>query len=830
MLARYRIRFRECLDYSTELPLLFMGSDPIVDPCVHGIQLSRLEPKDPDRRTGVEALKAHPQRPLSLDVARMVRNRPGLSSVMLSLASESTGRFKKVLHMKIAFLNPWKHAAENQIFSSLRIAAARIGHDMVHCVNSSDVENCSPDFVLAMASTQPKLNDVPYYGIIHEPRDRFLGHREYFDNLLTYDGYLTISDTLERFLRDVSYGAGRPRPSGYFYTTCQRQDRAADLRSLIDRRALQITYFGTNWDKRRQGFFRILSEAEGVQICGPKHSWPDINPKSYGGGVDFDGASVQEKYAANGIGLCMLSNLHLRDNIVSNRIFEIASVGAIALCCDIPWIRDQFGDSVYYFDQTLRDRALSGAVLKLRELIYSNPGAAIEKAHRAREIFETKFAAEIMIENAVKYHQMVSANRARILQSAGQAYSPFISVVLRCGSRAIEYVERAVRSISRQTFGEFEVVLVRHKEIDLSAVAGAQFPRIRSFKVVDCPGGNRSASLWAGLEGLTGEYFSVLDDDDWWFSDHFEQLFQPLPKARLQKFVAYSGSIVQHRAPDGTDGGGHDPRELHRFGIRSFESVFTVGDAFTINCFVASSDLLHAGLLLCPGMETAEDSYLILSLLAQSQARFSYSATSVYDVSLPGQSSFATHPKRFEDELTYQVRLFGRHRPPFLPADGWTSLAEFWKKQRPSEIPEAGIATLEGWETVAAGYDRIRSKIHRGSHFVDPGAGSAVIRPPAQPWAYGAELFMNRPLKAVGEYVLVAELMVDKGTVGVGFLNVAEDDFLGRQVLAASSNPQTIEIPIWNLAHTGRFVVQNWEMHGKSSVRLLSMRLLAEAV
>jgi hypothetical protein len=733
--------------------------------------------------------------------------------------------------MKIAFLNPWRNAAENQAFSSLRIAAARIGHDIVHCANSSDVENCSPDFVLASASTQPKLNDVPHYGVIHEPRDRFLAHRDYFNNLLTYDGYLTISDTLERFLRDVSYGTGRPRPIGYYYNTCQRQDRSADLRSLIDRRALQITYFGTNWDERRRVFFQVLSQSDGVQICGPEHSWADISPNSYGGPVDFDGASVQEKYAANGIGLCMLSNLHFQDNIVSNRIFEITSVGAIALCCDIPWIREQFGDSVYYFDQNLSDRALSGAVLKLRELIYSNPAVAIEKARRAREIFETKFAAEIMLENAVQYHQMRLADRARILQSAEHVYSPFISVVLRCGSRAIEYVERAVRSISRQTLGQFEVVLVRHKEIDLASVVVARFPRIRSFKVVDCVGGNRSATLWAGLKAVSGEYFSVLDDDDWWFSDHFEQLFQPPPKAPLQGFVAYSGSIVVRQVPHCIDGGGHDQRGVHSFGIGSFESWDSVGSAFTVNCFVASSDLLHPGLLICPGMETAEDTYLILSLLAQSQARFSYSATSVYDRSLTDLSNFIEHPNRFEDELALQVRLFGRHRPPFLPGDAWNSLTQFWMKRRFPESRESSIATpLDDWETVATGYDQTRSKVCRGSHFVDPGAGSAIIRPPVQPWAYGAELFLNRPLKAVGEYVLVAKLIVDKGTIGVGVLNLAENDFLVRQGLAASASPQTVEIPIWNFAQAGRFVVQNWETHSKSSVQLLSIRLLAEPV
>ena len=733
--------------------------------------------------------------------------------------------------MKIAFLNPWRNAAENQAFSSFRIAAARIGHDIVHCTNSSDVENCAPDFVLVSASTQPKLNDVPHYGVIHEPRDRFLTHREYFNNLLTYDGYLTISDTLERFLRDLSYGAGRPQPIGYYYNTCQRQNISADLRSLIDRRALQITYFGTNWDKRRQGFFRIFSACEGVQICGPEGSWSGISPNSYGGPVDFDGAGVQGRYAANGIGLCILSDLHFRDNIVSNRIFEVTSVGAIALCCDIPWIREQFGDSVYYFDQGLNDRALRRAILKLREVIYSNPTVAIEKARRAREIFETKFAAEIMLENAVQYHRMMSSDRARILLGAEQVYSPFVSVVMRCGSRPIEYVERAVRSISRQTFGQFEVILVRHKELDLAPVVDTEFPRIRSFKVVDCAGGNRSASLWAGLQAVGGEYFSVLDDDDWWFSDHFERLFQPLPKDRLRGFAAYSGSIAVRDVPDRADGHGQDRREVHSFGITSFESWSAVGAAFTSNCFVASSDLLHSALLISPGVETAEDTYLILSLLAQSQARFSYSATSVFDRSSTDQSSFAEHPERKEDELTVQVRLFGRHRPAFLPGDAWTSLARFWNEWRFPEGQETAIVmSFDDWETVSRGYDPNRSSVRGASHFVDPPAGSAVIRPPVQPWAYGAELFVNRPSGVAGQYAVVATLIVNKGTIGAGVLNLAENAFLGREELAASANPQTVRIRIWDLNQAGRFVVHNWETRGESSVELLSIQLLAEPV
>ena len=135
--------------------------------------------------------------------------------------------------MKIGFLNPWANAAENQAFRSLEIAAARIGHELVHCANSSEVDEQQPDFVLASASTQPKLNDIPHYGVIHEPRDRFLTNRAYFNNFLSYDGYLTISDSLAGFIRNLTFAAGRQESPGFYYNTCQRCEEAADLPRLI---------------------------------------------------------------------------------------------------------------------------------------------------------------------------------------------------------------------------------------------------------------------------------------------------------------------------------------------------------------------------------------------------------------------------------------------------------------------------------------------------------------------------------------------------------------------------------------------------------------------
>jgi len=771
------------------------------------------------------------------------------------------------LELKIAFLNPWRNAAENQAFRSLQRAAARIGHEFVQCCNSDDVDACQPDFVLAAASTQPKLNDFPHYGVIHEPRDRFLTNREYFLNLLTYDGYLTIADSLERFLRDVSYSVGRSEDIGFYYNTCQKQERAADLPALIRDQKLVITYFGTNWDHRRSSFFRQLSAVDGVQICGPAHSWPEINPKTYGGTPNFDGDAVQARYAANGIGLCLLSDLHLSDDIVSNRIFEITSVGAIAICCDMPWIRKHYGDSVYYVDQRLPDRLLVKAVQQRRLEVYANPEAALARAQQARKIFETRFAAELLIDNAVRHHRRIRAAHSSELARAKAVYEPFISVIIRCGGRPLDMVARALQSLARQTYGRFEVVCVRYQALNLEPLVKRQWSNIRSINVLNCYGGNRSATLWAGLSAIGGEYFCVLDDDDWLFSNHFECLFQPFPSSPRSRFFAFSGSLSQHVEPKAIMGGGVERMELFRFPIEESHELTAVAAGFASNCFVASKDLLDPALLYPPPMHTAEDSFLILSLLARGEPRFSYAGTSVHTRGRSDQSDFTNDPARFEDELTLHTRLFGWYRPSFVKRDPWASLNAFWRSRpqqqatlETADVFSAGAgvtvplcpqqqATLETADRiiyripenalsmvpesvrdlVSTGYDAKDSQFWSSSHAEAPDTGSARVQAPEKPWSYGAALPVCQPGATNGECLLVVEITVEQGEVGVGLLNARETDFLFRRSLKTNPRLQEVHIPVSDFTSAGRLVVQNWETPGESIARVLSIKVFGDA-
>jgi len=742
--------------------------------------------------------------------------------------------------MKIAFLNPWANAAENQAFRSLQIAAARIGHELVHCANSAEIDEHGPDFVLASASTQPKLNDVPHYGVIHEPRDRFLTNRKYYHNFLSYDGYLTISDSLSRFIQNLTFSVGRPETPGFYYNTCQRSERAAEVDGLIASGKLKITYFGTNWDKRREKLINLLSRFDGVQVYGPEHSWPDVDPRSYGGIVPFDGDSVQAKYAENGIGLCLLADLHLKDDVISNRVFEIVSVGALAICPDIPWLRRYFGDSVYYIDPRMPHNYVVQQILRKREEIYADPAAALEKARRAREVFDKQFAAEVLLSNAVAYHERKSAKRKMTLEVAQTEYRPLISVVIRCGSRPVESIQRAVGAISRQTYGCFEIIFVRHKKIDLSALTAQRYPNIERMRIVESTGGKRSTALWAGLTAVRGQYFSVLDDDDWLFSNHFEMLFQPFGNTPRQRFVAYSGCIEAHPMGRSIEGGGTDNLRLTHFGITRGEDFLALGAAFASNCFVASSDLLTELILQDPLMSTAEDTYLIMSLLSQAEPQFSFAATCLYERGRADQSDFTRHPHRYEDELTLYLRLHGRCRAEFRFVDTYAIVSDFWTRRPDSNgeysqsedsdriVHRAGQSELSTLpedllDRISAGFIVGKSKFHGAGEVIDSQVGACIVETPPEPWSYGAELALHVQTARRDPALIKIRVVVASGVVGIGLLERSARSFLSRVPLKQSEMVQEVHIPVTDIHGIGPVVVQNWDAEGKRSVRVLSL-------
>lgn len=723
---------------------------------------------------------------------------------------------------KIAFLNPWRNAAENQAFNSLRIAAERLGHILVHCSNSMDIEACDPHFVLATASTQAKLTRHPTFGVIHEGRQRFLLSREYFTNLLTYDGYLTISDSIRRFLENVLVGVGRQCEIGSYYNVPHRLSVSAPVHQLASERRLKLTYFGTNWDKRQWELFRHLDRERLLEIYGPPAAWGHLSGGSYRGAVPFDGEAPQRTYARNGAGIVLLSEQHLRDDVISNRVFEIASVGAVAVACDTPWLRKHFGDSLYYFNQ--HDTA--GRITeRLREILFEiqeHPAAAADRAQRAREIFETQFSADVLLQRAVQYFD--AWKRPRTAPDRGT--HPDVSVIIRCGGRSVIVLGRALSSLRDQTYGRVTAILVMWRDFDPAELQRFVTGGLVDLRVVKCPGGDRSATLTAGLQAIETAYFAILDDDDAWFPTHLERVFEVhrrFPSTRL----VITGSVQETSTVSSILGGGEERRRVHRFGFPTKASTaWEISGAFRANAFVAETALLDWRLLANPEMATAEDSHLVLGLVAKAPPRFNYAATAIEYESEDG-SRFLQHPQRHEDELTLFTRRLCDLDQLIGPDETWrllnTSLTRALSHGQPTTRSVNGrtifaspkidysAIQLESTGATSITLDASRVALTGQSHFIEKSRGTFEVIPPELPWAYGAgvELGLRAPLTQNGLIVVTGEIL--KGVVTFTLLDDTQKEALFRQVLAPNGERFELHIPLVEGSRVGRLVIQNWD-------------------
>jgi len=523
--------------------------------------------------------------------------------------------------MKIAYLNPWKQAAENQCFKSLEQAAQRIGCSLAHCCCSDELIEANPDFVIAVASTQPKLTSFPTYGAIHEPRDRYLTNRAYYTNLLTYDGHMALADRLQDFMRALLDGLRRHEPVGCFYPTCQTYDALnGQAAAAISNRKTKLTYFGTHWDKRRNSFFKELSKLPNVEIYGPTHAWKHIEGSpGCKGPLPFDGLGPQQKYAENGIGLVLMADKHLLDNIISNRIFEITSVGAVALCPRMPWIEQHYGDSVYYFNQLLPDEKLLREIKSLLSEIAANPDEAIQRAARAQQIFRENFSAERMLQNACDYHNL----RVR-LAGAASKQAPEITVIVRSNEN-LPGLQRTLQSIANQSDGTFNVLLMGSPQQSTTSTFQNAFA---SFTLLEADNRDRVQSLWFALTQVASDYFAILDAGDEWMPNHVKCL---LPDTHAPKaHFAYTGSICVRDEPILTGEKILERRFVSAFGDCRTVSFFEAPEFISTNSFLASTDLLDQFILQPPPISAGEDTLLILELLCNAEPKFNHRATAIH--------------------------------------------------------------------------------------------------------------------------------------------------------------------------------------------------------
>ena len=748
---------------------------------------------------------------------------------------------------RIGYLNPWRDKAENQAFKSLSEGARRIGHEFIHVTTSDEILAANLDFVIAVASTQPKLTEVPTFGAIHEPRVRFWEKTEYFQNLLTYDGYMTIADTLRGFLNSFCAGAGKPQHVGFYYNTPQQQEMVADVEGLAERGELGLCYFGTNWDPRSRPLFRALVRSDYMRIYGPKESWSYLQGERYFGSPDFDGNAVQKEYAKYGVGLALLSLGHALDDVISNRLFEIASVGAAAICPDIPWIRKNFGDNVYYFDPNATIYEIFAQIDAAMQTIAADPKAAAERARNTRAIFEERFSSERMVASAVTYFEEWKVRGGRRRPAVE---SPLIDVVVRVGGRPVETVLRAIRSLEAQSAGRFRVVFICYKPMDLSAITGLSWERIESFEVVECLGGDRATTMCAGMRNVASDYFAFLDDDDFVLPHHFEGLISQIKDATPGRLFAYSGFLHVNEDPPEADEERGETRHIHIALEPAHGDAWAILGMFAPNGFLASRELIQFLDLDGWTMHTAEDTLMIATLAAYGEPRFSYRASACHVTGSEGASNFQETTTRDEDVFEVFLRMqtlfdrlernFGEPSMSNWERLGW-KLKQVMKAKSRTRIGALTRLVLEEGVLTTSIHERddlelrpvplnpitMQSIGETRMHPVSDGYEMSIL-PENAPWAFGAVMELDRGLVFPGKQWIVAEFDAVHHAFGIGVMDAEMHDFQTRNEVPASVAPVEMWLHIHDPEDISRLVIQNWTEPLRDPVRLKKLWLARE--
>lgn len=126
--------------------------------------------------------------------------------------------------------------------------------------------------------------------------------------------------------------------------------------------------------------------------------------------------------------------------------------------------------------------------------------------------------------------------------------NPLVSVIIPCFNRSRE-LERALRSVGRQTFTDFEVVVGDDASTEdlLAVVTAVGDARIRVAR--RAVNGGISAGRNVAIAAAKGRYLSFLDSDDEWLPEHLATQVRAM--ADVSRPVVGVTTAFEMRYPDG---------------------------------------------------------------------------------------------------------------------------------------------------------------------------------------------------------------------------------------------------------------------------------------
>lgn len=183
-----------------------------------------------------------------------------------------------------------------------------------------------------------------------------------------------------------------------------------------------------------------------------------------------------------------------------------------------------------------------------------------------------------------------------------------------------EYIEACLKSIEKQSFTSYEVILVDDGSKDSSVrVAQGYVDRLDNWKLVHKENGGLSSARNAGIAEAMGEYICFVDSDDFLSQDYLQKLYEAAIQYQADLVVADFHEVDAIGQDLGKDKG----KELYQQGIVEREEILNAltyvgGNHFATAVVVAWNKLIRTDIMKrfsFPEGVLHEDEFIIMPLL-----------------------------------------------------------------------------------------------------------------------------------------------------------------------------------------------------------------------